>query len=130
MKENWINSSLISKGSHKIKEEGTISQPSRGNQRRRDDEGNHERGEILVALVDNIPTQERNHAIAKGDTISNCSSLAQKVYAHQALHVDTMSRVKKDEKRIEFTPEGQGDVLIPHDDPLVILVVISKHHIE
>ena len=51
-------------------------------------------------------------------------------YAHQALHVDSVARVEEDEDSIIFTPENQRDVLLPHDDPLVIFAVIAKHLIE
>ena len=55
---------------------------------------------------------------------------AKKAYARLALHVDSMVKVQEDEDPIIFTLEDQGDVLLPHDDPLVISTVIVKHLIE
>ena len=59
------------------------------------------------------------------------SSIAQKAYAHarQALHVDSITQVKEDEDSIIFTLKDQADVLIPHDDSLISMV-IAKHPIE
>ena len=76
------------------------------------------------------PTMEIIHKILGGKNIVEDSLAARKAYAHQALQVDSIARVKKDEDPIIFTLKDQGDVLISHDDSLVISIVIAKHPIE
>ena len=57
-------------------------------------------------------------------------SSALKAYDRQTLHMDSVARVQEDEDPIIFMPKDQGDVLLPHDDPLVISAIIAKHPIE
>ena len=73
---------------------------------------------------------DRIHVISGGENLAGDSSSARKVYARQALHVDSVARVQEDEYPIIFTPEDQGNVLLPHDDPLVISAIIAKHLIK
>ena len=35
--------------------------------------------------------------------------------------------VRENEEPIKFTPTNRGDVIIPHNDPMVISAVITKH---
>ena len=44
--------------------------------------------------------------------------------------VDSMAKVLEDEDPIIFTHGDQGGVLLPHDDPLMIFAVITKHPVE
>ena len=73
---------------------------------------------------------DRIHAILGGENLAGDTSSAWKAYARQALHVDSVAMVQEDESPIIFTTEDQGDVLLPHDDPLVISSIIAKHPIE
>ena len=41
-----------------------------------------------------------------------------------------MAKVQENENPIIFIAEDQGDMLHPHDDPLVIPTVIAKHPIK
>ena len=38
-----------------------------------------------------------------------------------------MLEEKADEEPIVFTPADKGDIVVPHDDPLVIYAVVAKH---
>jgi len=37
--------------------------------------------------------------------------------------------VRENEEPITFTPADRGDIILPHDDPMVISRVIAKHPI-
>jgi len=41
-----------------------------------------------------------------------------------------MEKMQENEDPIVFMPKDQRDVLLPHDDPLVILAIIAKHPVE
>ena len=73
---------------------------------------------------------DRIHVILGGENLVGDSSSARKAYVRQALHVDSVARVQEDEDPIIFMPEDQGDVILPHDNPLVISAIIAKHPIE
>ncbi|XP_052171631.1 uncharacterized protein LOC127787608 [Diospyros lotus] len=73
---------------------------------------------------------ERIHVISGGENLVGDSFFTRKAYARQALCVDSVAKVQEDKDPIIFTPKDQGDVLLPHNDPLVISVVIAKHPIE
>jgi len=85
---------------------------------------------LEVEPIDNEPTQERIHIISRGETIAKDSLLTRRAYARQALHVDSVAHVENDEEPITFTPMDQGDILMPHDDPLVMSTMIAKHPIK
>ena len=40
-----------------------------------------------------------------------------------------MMEVIDDEEPITFTPADRGDIILPHDDSMVIFAVIAKHPI-
>ena len=73
---------------------------------------------------------DRIHVISGGENLAGDSSTARKAYARQALYVDSVARIQEDEDPIIFTPEDQGDVLLHHDDPLVVSATIAKHPIK
>jgi len=73
---------------------------------------------------------DKINMISRGENIAGDSNDARKTYAHQALHVDSIAKVLEDEDPIIFTPEDQGGVLLPHDNPLMIFTVIAKHLVD
>ena len=73
--------------------------------------------------LDNEPTQWAIHIISGGETLAGDSSSSWKAYARLAYQVNYVGE-------ITFTLNDQGDVILPHDDPMVISVVIAKHPIE
>jgi len=44
--------------------------------------------------------------------------------------MDSVAIVQEDEDPIIFMPENQGNILLPHNDPLTISSVITKHPIK
>ena len=75
-------------------------------------EKHHHRGEEAgpsVGESDNEPIMDRIYVISGGENLAGDSSSAQKAYAHQALHVDSVARVQEDEDPIIFTPKDQGE---------------------
>ena len=53
----------------------------------------------------------------------------QKAYACQAYQVNLVMEVRDDEEPITFTHADKGDIILLHDDPMVISIAISKHPI-
>lgn len=81
-------------------------------------------------IGDNKPTMDKINVISGGENMVGDSNATQKTYAHLMLHMDSLEKVLEDEDPIIFTPRDQGDVLLPHDDPLVISAIIAKHLVE
>ena len=82
------------------------------------------------APIDNEPMQEHIHVISGGETLADNSLPARKAYPCQAIHVDSGAHVTPYEESITFTHANKENVLMPHDDSLVILAVIAKHSID
>lgn len=40
-----------------------------------------------------------------------------------------MMEVRDDEEPITFAPTDRGDIILPHDDPMVISAIVAKHSI-
>ena len=53
----------------------------------------------------------------------------QKAYARQAYQVNSMMEIRDDEESITFTPANRGDIILPHDDPMVTSGIVAKHPI-
>ncbi|XP_052187514.1 uncharacterized protein LOC127798158 [Diospyros lotus] len=79
--------------------------------------------------LDNELTQQAIHVISSGETLAGDNSSSRKAYAHLAYQVNYVGKIKENEDPMTFTPNDQGDVILPHDDPLVISIVITQHPI-
>ena len=44
--------------------------------------------------------------------------------------MNSIIKVQENEKPIACTPGDKGDVIMPHDNPIVIFAMIAKHPIE
>ncbi|XP_052193948.1 uncharacterized protein LOC127802273 [Diospyros lotus] len=87
------------------------------------------RDDRMVAPPDNEPTHQAIHVISGGETLAGSTSSSRKAYARQAYQVNSVMEVREDEEPITFTPADRGDIILPHDDPMVISAVIAKHPI-
>ena len=68
---------------------------------------------------ENEPTAAAINTIAGGDSRGGDSSSSRKSYAREAFQINSVMQEKEDEEPIIFTPADKGDVIIPHDDPMV-----------
>ena len=60
--------------------------------------------------------------------VGNISS-SRKGYARQAYQVNIMMKIQDNEEPIRFAPAERGNIIMPHDDSMVIAIVIAKHPI-
>ncbi|XP_052182016.1 uncharacterized protein LOC127794803 [Diospyros lotus] len=79
--------------------------------------------------LDNEPTQQAIHVISRRETLGGDTSASRKTYARQAYQVNSVMEVRDDEEPITFVPADRGDIILPHDDPMVISAVVAKHPI-
>ena len=82
-----------------------------------------------MAPPDNEPTHQAIHVISGGETLARDTSSSQKSYTRQAYQVNLVMEVREDEESITFTPTDRGDIILSHDNPMVIFAVFSKHPI-
>ena len=94
---------------------------------RRHDEGG--RNGRMIAPPDNEPIHQTIQVISGGETLAGDTSSSRKAYARQAYQVNSVMEVRENEEPITFTPADRGDIILPHDDPMVISAVIAKHPI-
>ncbi|XP_052209219.1 uncharacterized protein LOC127812736 [Diospyros lotus] len=87
------------------------------------------RDDRMVAPLDNERTHQAIHVISGGETLAGNTSSSRKAYARQAYQVNSVMEVREDKEPITFTPADRGDIILPHDDPMVISAVIAKHPI-
>ena len=55
--------------------------------------------------------------------------IVKKTYAQQVYQVNSVMPIQNNKEAITFMPTNQGEVIMPHDDPLVISTIIAKHTI-
>lgn len=113
-------------------QKGEGNRENRGRERRNEGgplagRGNNGRQGEQGPPVNNWAAHNAIHVISGGETMAGSTSSSKKSYAREAYQVNSVMRVSLNEEPITFTPEDQGDVLGPHDDPLVITAVIAKH---
>ena len=80
--------------------------------------------------LDNEPTHQAIHVISGGETLAENSSSSRKAYAKQAYQMNSMMKVQENEEHITFTLRDKEDVIMSHDDPMVITAIIAKHSIK
>jgi len=78
--------------------------------------------------LDNKPVHQPIYVILGNESMGG-DSTSRKAYARQAYRVASIMEVKENEKPITFMSADRGDIIIPHDDPLVISIIIAKHPI-
>ncbi|XP_039131811.1 uncharacterized protein LOC120268487 [Dioscorea cayenensis subsp. rotundata] len=76
--------------------------------------------------LDNNPSHPAIHVIIGGETLAGETSSSRKAYARQAYEVNNIMKTQENEEPITFTSEDQGDVVMPHDDAMVISATIMK----
>ncbi|XP_052204060.1 uncharacterized protein LOC127809334 [Diospyros lotus] len=81
----------------------------------------------IIPLPDNEPTHQAIHVISGGETLAGDTSSSRKAYARQAYQVNSVMETREDEEPITFTPTDRGDIILPHDDPMVISAIVAKH---
>ena len=99
-----------------------------GQERRK--HGQQKRRDHMQNPPDNDPTQQAIHVISGSGTLVRDNSSSRKAYARLAYQVNHVVGVKENEESITFTPVDRRDVIIPHDNPMVISAIIAKHPIE
>ncbi|XP_020262982.1 uncharacterized protein LOC109838961 [Asparagus officinalis] len=70
------------------------------------------------------------NVISGGPTITGSSNNERKRYARRTLQVDHNSKKTKTEELISFSDDDLQGVETPHDDPLVITVVINGYQVK
>ena len=83
-----------------------------------------------VPPIDNQPAHPAINTISGGETLAGNTSSSRKAYARQGYQVNAVTHPTSGDEPITFTETDRGDVMLPHDDPLVISAVIAKHPIE
>lgn len=74
-------------------------------------------------------THQAIHVISGGETLTSDSSTSRKTYARLAYQISSVIETRENEEPITFTPANRGDIIILHDDSMVILAIIAKHPI-
>ncbi|XP_052170472.1 uncharacterized protein LOC127786825 [Diospyros lotus] len=81
----------------------------------------------IIPPPNNEPTHQAIHVISGGETLAGDTSSSRKAYARQAYQVNSVMETREDEEPITFTPADRGDIILPHDDPMVISAIVAKH---
>ncbi|XP_039128920.1 uncharacterized protein LOC120265067 [Dioscorea cayenensis subsp. rotundata] len=81
-------------------------------------------------ILDNKPSHPAIYVIIGGETLAGKTSISRKAYARQAYEVKSIMKTQENKEPITFTAEDQGDVVMPHDDAMVISETIMKFPVE